>query len=126
MILDSSAVVAILLGEPEAEPFAALVEAVSEVAISAATLVELSMVLGSARQQVLEEFLALGRVSVVPFDEVQATEARRAAIRYGRGTGSRARLNLGDCYSYALASVTGRPLLCKGDDFQHTDLRLAA
>ena len=63
---------------------------------------------------------------MVPFDEEQATIAGDAYRDYGKGSGHPARLNLGDCYAYALASQTGEPLLYKGDDFSHTDLRSAA
>ena len=125
MIIDSSAVVAILRDEPEAADFRRLIEASDAVAISAATLVEVSMVVGPARQAVLDRFLVASGAMVVPVDEEQVSVARGAAIRFGRGSGSPARLNFGDCFSYALASVTERPLLCKGNDFVHTDLELA-
>ena len=126
MILDSSAVVAVLQGEPEAEQFARLIEAATEVAISAATVVELSLVLGASRQDVLDEFLAIACAEVVPVDVDQVALARRAGVVFGRGSGSAARLNYGDCFSYALAMVFGRPLLFKGDDFRHTDVTIAA
>lgn len=125
MILDSSAVVAVLRGEPEAASFRSLIEAAEAIGISAATLVEVSLVVGPDRQRILDRFLSVACVVVVPVDEQQASVARRAAIRYGKGSGSPAKLNLCDCFSYALASVTGRPLLCKGDDFVHTDIELA-
>lgn len=122
MILDTSAVVAILQGEPEAEALAALIESVDRVHISTATVVEASLVLGGARQQVLDDFLASAGAVVVPFDETQVAIARRAHLRYGRGSGSPARLNYGDCFSYALAMASDRPLLFKGRDFTHTDV----
>lgn len=126
MILDSSAVVAVLQGEPEAEQFARLIEAAGDVAISAATVVELSLMLGASRQDVLDEFLEIACAEVVPVDIGQVALARRAGVVFGRGSGSPARLNYGDCFSYALATALGRPLLCKGDDFRHTDVTLAA
>jgi ribonuclease VapC len=126
VILDSSAVIAMLRDEPEAAAFRGLVESADAVAISAATVVEVSMVAGPDRQQVLDRFLASMGAVIVPVDEAQASLARRAAIQYGKGSGSPAKLSFGDCFSYALASVTGRPLLCKGNDFVHTDLELAA
>lgn len=126
MILDSSAVVAIMRDEPEAESFARLIETAGAVAISAATVLEVSLVVGPQRQAVLDRFLAVAGAVVVPVDAEQVGVARRAAIRFGRGSGSPASLNYGDCFTYALASVTGQPLLCKGDDFVHTDLELAA
>ncbi|MDN5764143.1 MAG: type II toxin-antitoxin system VapC family toxin [Microlunatus sp.] len=122
MILDTSAVVAILQGEPEAEALAGLIESVDRVHISTATVVEASLVLGGARQQVLDDFLASAGAVVVPFDETQVAIARRAHLRYGRGSGSPARLNYGDCFSYALAIASDRPLLFKGSDFTHTDV----
>jgi ribonuclease VapC len=124
VILDSSAVVAVLRAEPEADAFRRSIESSDAVAISAATLVELSLVVGPDRQAVLDRFLAVAGAVVEPVDAEQASIARRAAIRFGRGSGSPARLNFGDCFAYALASATGRPLLCKGDDFVHTDLEL--
>lgn len=126
MILDSSAVVAILRGEPESDDFRRLIQLAGAVAISAATLVEVSMVVGPERQAVLDRFLAAAGATIVPVDDEQAAVARRAAIAYRRGSGSPAKLNFGDCFSYALASVTGRPLLCKGGDFVHTDVELAS
>lgn len=122
MILDSSAVVAIIRDEPEAHGFSEAIAAAATVAVSTATVLELSIVLGPLRQQVLDDFLATMRVALVPVDGDQLTVARRAHIAYGRGSGSRARLNYGDCFSYALAKSTGEPLLFKGDDFVHTDV----
>ena len=125
MILDSSAVVAILRGEPEAEAFRTLIESADTVAISAASVVELSLVVGPDRQEVLDRFLAVAGAVIEPVDGEQVAVARRAAMRFGRGSGSAAKLNFGDCFAYALAAVAGQPLLCKGDDFVHTDLELA-
>lgn len=122
MILDTSAIMAILQDAPEAEILASLIESVDQLYISAATVVEASLVLGRARQQLLDEFLTVAGAMVAPVDEAQAGLARQAHLRYGRGSGSPARLNYGDCFSYALAAATGRPLLFKGDDFAHTDL----
>lgn len=125
MILDSSAVVAIFRDEPEAEAFTAVLEAAGPVSISAATLVELSLVLGAERWALIESFLDEAHVTVVPVDRAQAAVAVDAHARFGRRSGSPARLNFGDCFSYALARSSDRPLLCKGDDFVHTDLELA-
>ena len=125
MILDSGAVVAILRGEPEAEAFRTLIESVDTVAISAASVVELSLVVGPDRQEVLDRFLAVAGAVIEPVDGEQVAAARRAAMRFGRGSGSVAKLNVGDCVANALAAVAGQPLLCKGDDFVHTDLELA-
>lgn len=126
MILDTSAIVAILQGEPEAGAFAAMIESRDDVRISAATVLEASIVLGSRRQRVLDEFLVAARAVVEPVDEAQATLARQAYLRFGRRSGSSARLNYGDCFSYALARHLGQPLLFKGGDFGHTDVAAAS
>lgn len=122
MILDTSAIVAILQGEPEAEVFADRIEKAARVSISAATVLEASMVLGAQRQQLLDDFLAASRAAVVPVDAEQLQIARRAHLRYGRRSGSPARLNFGDCFAYALATDRNEPLLFKGGDFIHTDV----
>lgn len=127
MIVDSSALVAVLMAEPEAEEMSDLLES-RPFALSAATLTECTIVLrskgGEAKALALDELLEVTRSEVVPVDEVQARLASRAYARYGRGSGSRARLNYGDCFSYALAITRDEPLLFKGDDFVHTDVRL--
>ncbi len=127
MIVDSSALVAVLMAEPEAEEMSDLLES-RPFALSAATLTECTIVLrsrgGEAKALALDELLEVTRSEVVPVDEVQARLAGRAYARYGRGSGSRARLNYGDCFSYALAITRDEPLLFKGDDFVHTDVRL--
>ena len=96
---------------------------------SAATLVELSIVVqarfGAEGQADLELFLRTAQVEIVSFNREQAELARTAFARYGKGR-HRAGLNLGDCFSYALARFLDEPLLFKGDDFVHTDLRSAA
>jgi len=122
MILDTSAIVAILYREEEATEFAQLIESVDEVLVSAATVLEASIVLGPDRQQLLNDFLSIAGARTVAVDEGQLTIARRGHLRYGQGSGSKARLNYGDCFSYALAKATGHTLLFKGDDFAHTDL----
>lgn len=122
MILDSSAVVAIITDEPEARDFSEVIAASPSVSVSTASVLEMSIVLGPLRQTVLDDFLDAVRANVVPVDGHQLTLARRAHITFGRGSGSPARLNYGDCFSYALAKVTGEPLLFKGEDFVHTDV----
>ena len=126
MILDTSAIVAILEDEPEAARFATLIESALHVRISVATVLEASIVLGAARQQILDEFLATVSAVVEPVDTAQLAAARRAHLRYGRRSGSPARLNYGDCFSYALAMTMDLPLLFKGNDFVHTDVIPAA
>jgi len=122
VIVDSSALVAIAIDEPEARVFAQLVEGAATVRISAGTLLESSIVLGPIGQKFLDGWVSSSGCEVVPFDEEQSSVARRAYLTYGKGSGSRARLNFGDCFTYALAKVTGEPLLFTGDDFTHTDV----
>ncbi|WP_309647438.1 type II toxin-antitoxin system VapC family toxin [Nocardioides sp.] len=126
MILDSSAIVAIVQGEPEARLFAHLIEGASTLQIAAPTFVETAVVLGRRRREGVDRLLTGFGVEVVPFALEHAEAARVAYSRYGKGSGSPARLNLGDCFSYALATVSGQPLLFKGDDFTHTDVVAAA
>ncbi|MFT4166687.1 MAG: type II toxin-antitoxin system VapC family toxin [Microlunatus sp.] len=125
MIVDSSALIAILRSEPEADQFAELI--VSQPAqISAANWLEASMVasgqLGPTGAVLVDQLVEELGVKIVPVTVEEATRARLAFQRYGRGSGSPARLNFGDCFAYALSSVTGEPLLFKGDDFTHTDV----
>lgn len=128
MVIDSSAIVAILLGEPECESFVDAVVGAEVVRISAATLVETSMVLESRRGAegilLLDRWMDGAGIEIVPVDAVQAKIARQAFSDFGRGR-HRAGLNFGDCFSYALAQRFGEPLLSKGDDFPHTDLTMA-
>jgi ribonuclease VapC len=126
VIVDSSALVAVLMAEPDAAEIGRLLEA-GPFSLSAATLTECMIVLrgkgGEEKALALDELLDATGASVVPLDEEQARLATRAYVRYGRGSGSRARLNYGDCFSYALAITRDEPLLFTGDDFTHTDVR---
>ena len=121
MIVDSSALVAILRSEPEAASFAAALRA-APVRASAATLLEAAMVMGPEMATRLNSLIDHLELEIVPFGADQLSVARDAMASYGKGSGHQARLNYGDCFSYALAKVTGEPLLFKGDDFTHTDL----
>lgn len=80
------------------------------------------MVIGRERHADLDALLERTGTEIVPFDATHARVARSAFLRYGRSSGSPARLNFGDCISYALATVTGEPLLFKGEEFTHTDV----
>lgn len=126
MIVDTSAFVAVLFGEPEARQFLDLMREADAVRTSAATLVETAIVVDSGQDargsRRLDRLLKLLNVDVVPLSVEQAHAARAAYRDFGRGSGSQAQLNFGDCFSYALASVASEPLLFKGDDFVHTDL----
>ena len=128
MVVDTSALVAILLGEPDAERFAHALSAAPVRLISAVTRVELSFVIGGRKGETgradLELLLRDGGFDIVSVTPQQATIAIEAFRRYGRGR-HRAGLNIGDCFSYALAVATDHPLLFKGDDFIHTDLQPA-
>jgi len=126
MIIDSSAVVGIFNSEPAADALQDALISVRNRRMSAATLVELYVVIDGKRDPVrsarLDELLQRLDVEIVDVTAEQASIARAAHRDYGRGSGNPARLNFGDCFSYALAKVTGEPLLFKGDDFGHTDL----
>jgi ribonuclease VapC len=128
MVLDTSALVAVLLGEPERDRFIELLADAEDLLISAATLVETSIVMlaktGAEGISDLDELLAAAAVRCVAVDAAQAHLAREAFARFGRGR-ARAALNYGDCFAYALARSTAQPLLFKGDDFIHTDLEFA-
>lgn len=130
MIIDPSALVAIIRSEPDGDIyFEALREAVESdvpLRISAANLFELYLVIDKERSEALSQavdaVLAQFPLEVVPVDHEHAVTARMAHQRFGRGSGSAARLNFGDCFSYALVRQTGEPLLFKGHDFTHTDV----
>lgn len=124
MIVDTSAVIAILLGEPEAED---LIEALADAPssrMSAASYVEAAVVVDGNRNPVLSARFdeLMNDIEVVPLTREHANAARQAYRDFGRGSEHPARLNLGDCFAYALARASGEPLLFKGDGFPHTDL----
>lgn len=125
MVVDTSALVAVLFGEPERDPFIALLADADDPLISAATLVETSIVMqartGDEGVADLDELLAAAAVRCVAVDGAQAHAARDAFARFGKGRAP-AGLNFGDCFAYALARVADRPLLFKGSDFSQTDV----
>jgi len=129
MILDSSALIAILRAEPEALAFAKAIAAAKTRRISAVSYVETAAVIDSAGDAVasrqLDELLEEAGVAIEPVTVEQARLARAAYRDFGKGSGHRAKLNFGDCFSYALAKALREPLLYKGDDFTHTDARSA-
>lgn len=129
MIVDTSAVIAVLRGEDDAELFAAALAAGSPPRMSAATLVETAIVVDANRDPVLsgrlDDLLAAVDVVIEPVTPRQAEIARHAYRAYGRGSGHAARLNFGDCFAYALSRDTGEPLLFKGRDFSETDVAIA-
>jgi len=129
MIIDTSAIIAILREEDEARRFAAAIEAASVRRISAATYVEVGAVIDRARDPVasrlVDELLATAGIVVEAVTAAQARIAREAYRDFGKGSGHAAGLNFGDCFAYALARATGEPLLYKGDDFSHTGVAAA-
>lgn len=125
MIIDSSAIVAMMRDENDAAQISEALRAASHPKISAATALETSIVVGVNAHQALDQLIEAAGVDVVPFSLAHAHSARQAYLRFGKGSGSPARLNFGDCISYALAKVTDEPLLFKGDDFTHTDIASA-
>ena len=128
MILDSSAIIAILLKEPEHEDLQASLSAAPSVGVSTPTLLETAIVLSARLQRdargVLARFIQEAGVIVIPFSEAHYSAAHQAWLDYGKGRHAAA-LNLGDCATYATARLADEPLLCKGNDFPRTDLQLA-
>jgi ribonuclease VapC len=129
VIIDTSALVAVIALEPDAPLFATAMDRAEVLRISAGSYVEAAIVLNRRRDPALDgKFEAMmndvGFV-VEPVTSEQARIARQAYRDYGRGSGHPAQLNFGDCFSYALARDKREPLLFKGDDFIHTDLRSA-
>jgi ribonuclease VapC len=129
MIIDSSAMVAMLLEEPEGHLFDVAILKNSVRQISSASFLEASMILQSRRGadgiRDLDLLIARFRIEIAPFTESQARLARMAFERYGKGRHP-AKLNFGDCMAYALARETGEELLFKGTDFAQTDIAAAA
>lgn len=129
MIVDTSVLLAIALKEPEAARFSQLLRE-EDIAISAPTLLESEIVirarLGVDAVKDLRDLLDRARSEIVPFDTHHVRIASDAYARFGRGSKHPAGLNYGDCFSYALAIARDEPLLFKGDDFIHTDVRVAA
>ena len=128
MVVDASALLAILQAEPEARRFAEVIEAASRPTLAVVSFVEASMVLdsryGPAGRDRLDRLLRESRMELAPVDIEQAQIARDAFRDFGRGRHA-ARLNFGDCFSYALAKQRSEALLFKGADFVHTDIRPA-
>ncbi len=128
MIVDTSAVLAILFDEPEAERFARTIATAPNLRMSTATLLETSIVLehrsGPAAGYELDAFLQEAGIDLEPVTPEQAQAARRAWRRFGKGNHP-AGLNFGDCFVYALAEATREPVLFKGRDFEKTDIEVA-
>jgi ribonuclease VapC len=126
MVIDSSALLAVLFDEPERHTFNEAIEAAESRVMSAASFVETSIVIesrfGAEGLRDLDLFIERAGIEIAVVDAEQAYVARRAFSRFGKGR-HEAGLNYGDCFAYALAMVLGEPLLYKGDDFRRTDVR---
>ena len=126
MIIDTSALVAILRAEPDAGDMAHAIERAQHRRISAANWMETAVVIDGSRDPVasrrFDELVQIAELQVEPVTHDQARIARDAYRDFGKGSGHKAGLNFGDCFAYALAKSTGETLLFKGNDFGHTDI----
>lgn len=129
IVIDTSALIAVLLGEPEREAILRVIEAADRVLISTASLLEARMVmhgrLGQRGVILLDDFVSQPSFELAAPDARQADIAYQAFVKFGRGSGHPAGLNYGDLFSYALARAYNAPLLFKGEDFARTDLQPA-
>ncbi len=125
MVIDTSAILAILQREPERRSFVEAIESADSTRMSVASFVESSIVIesryGAEGLRDLDRFISRASIELIPVDKEQGQLARSAFSRFGQER-HRACLNYGDCFSYAAAISLGEPLLCKGDDFIHTDV----
>ncbi len=126
MIIDTSALIAILRYEDDAREMALAIERAQMRRISAANYLETALVIDGSRDPVasrrFDELVDTAELRIEPVTHEQARIARDAYRDFGKGSGHKAGLNFGDCFAYALAKSTGEELLFKGDDFGHTDL----
>lgn len=128
MIVDTSAIVAILAGEPERGVFTMLMASAESTRLSAGSLIEVAAVITRRRIGTHSDLAALldaAEIKIEPVSEEQGRIGYEGYCEFGIGSGHRARLNFGDCFAYALAKASGEPLLFKGDDFIHTDVEPA-
>lgn len=129
MIVDTSALLAILRDEPEADGCARAIEESATRRMSAGTLLEAAIVIDASgdpfASRKLDELVRIANIEVEPVTAEHVRIGRQAYRDFGRGSGHPAQLNFGDCFAYALAVATGEPLLFKGADFGHTDVRSA-
>jgi ribonuclease VapC len=129
MVIDSSALIVLLLGEPETDQFVTSIAATAERLLSAASYLETAIIMsgrfGSPGLEKLDRLISELSIEIVPFDGEQARLGIAGFQQYGRGTGHPAALNYGDCFTYALAKFLGQPVLFKGNDFSRTDLTIA-
>jgi len=129
MIVDSSALIAMLTNEEDGDALSRVLDGPQAVRMSAASYLETSIVIDAHRDVALsarlDDMILDSEIVIEPVTAEQARIARQAYRDYGKGSGHPAHLNFGDCFSYALAREKREPLLYKGDDFVHTDLRSA-
>ncbi len=132
IVVDSSAVIAIFRQEDDAEDYARSIATDDDPVMSAANLVETSIVLRGLKkiapgkaERWLDDFIKAAAIRIEPVTEEQAHAARSAHLKFGKGTGHGAALNYGDCFAYALAKKMDASLLCKGNDFRLTDIGIA-
>jgi len=129
VIVDTSAILAILLGEPEREEYVRVIAESDAASMAAATFLEAAVVVDALGDPVksrrLDALIQGLHIEIVDTTAEQARIARAAYRDFGKDSGHAAQLNYGDCFSYALAAATGEPLLYKGNDFSETDLRSA-
>lgn len=126
MIVDTSAIIAIMRDEPEAQVMAEAIANASVRRTSAVSYVEAAVVIDASRDAVasrrFDDFVREAAIHVEPVTRIQARLAREAYRDFGKGSGHAAGLNFGDCFAYALAKAAGEPLLFKGEDFSRTDV----
>ena len=132
IVVDSSAIIAIFRQEDDAAHYAQRIAADADPIMSAANVVETSIVLRGLKkipsdkaERWLDDFIETAGIRIEPVTPEQSRAARSAHIQFGKGTGHRAGLNFGDCFAYGLAKEMNAPLLCKGKDFPLTDVGIA-
>ena len=129
MIVDTSALIAILRDQPEALSCAHAIETAPSAVYQPANFVEAAVIIDASRDPVasrrFDDLIKEAQISIEPVTEPQARIARDAYRDFGKASSHPAKLNFGDCFAYALAKFTGEPLLFKGDDFAHTDIKRA-
>lgn len=126
MIIDTSAIIAILRNEPEASFFARVIADDNNRRVSAVNYVEAAVVIDAGGDPIasrrVDDFFKTAQITIEAVTEIHAQIARGAYRDFGKGSGHPAKLNFGDCFAYALAKSRREPLLFKGDDFIHTDV----
>ena len=126
MIIDTSAIIAILRDEPEAMSCARAIADAAVRRVSAVNFVESAVVIDASHDPIatrrFDDFIREADISIEPVPKIQAQIAREAYRDFGKGSGHPAKLNFGDCFAYALAKESGEPLLFKGGDFARTDI----